>query len=279
MANPMPSPAESSQLDFYAAVEAAYRSGDWDTVLEQGTVLNRRLARSGGAYVQALRQRLELMLAHTHFYGFGNAESAQRHYQALLNQPVEASLRQMAEDGLKQCRDRIAAAAVASADTETSTAELSERQTSQGSEETPESESEGSRAAQPWLDDRNADRASSANARSQPSTSTAGQSTLSAEPQTGMPAATNGLALGETLIPEVIDEPELLEIHQADPSLADEVELNPGPTRLNQPLASLAKAAQAELIAAQPGSGVDAAPVAEEPEPELLACLRLVRLS
>jgi hypothetical protein len=279
MANPMPSPAESSQLDFYAAVEAAYRSGDWDTVLEQGMELNRRLARSGGPNVQALRQRLELMLAHTHLYGFGNAEAAQRHYQSLLYQPVEASLRQMAEDGLKQCSDRIAAAAEGSGVTETSPIDLSERQTFQGSEEPRASESEGSRAAQPWLDDRNAYRASSGKANPQPSTTTDEPSKSSAEPQREMPATTNGLALAETLIPDVIDEQELLEIHQADPSLADEIELDPQPTPVNQALASLAEAAQAEIMAAQPDLAVEAAPVAQEPDPELLACLRLVRLS
>jgi hypothetical protein len=93
-----------------------------------------------------------------------------------------------------------------------------------------------------------------------------------------MAAETNGLTLGETLVPEVIDEPELLEIHQADPSLAEEVELNPQLTLVNQPLASLAEAAESEIIAAG-GVGVDAAAVAEEPDSDLLACLRLVRLS
>jgi len=127
MVNLTPDPAESNQFDSYAAVEAAYRNGDWDTVLEQGAVLNRRLARASGANVQALRQRLELMLAHTHLYGFGNAESAQRHYQALLNQPVEASLRQIAEDGLKQCGDHVVAPVDGGGDPEIATAGPSER--------------------------------------------------------------------------------------------------------------------------------------------------------
>jgi hypothetical protein len=279
MANPMPSPAESSQLDFYATVEAAYRNGDWNTVLEQGTVLNRRLARASGANVQALRQRLEMMLAHTHLYGFGNAESAQRHYQALLIQPVEASLRQMAEDGLKQCSDRIAAAAEGSGDRETATAELSERETSQRADQPSGSEREGSTAAEPWLNDLNANRATADNATPQPTIPTGETSNPSPRPRAGMAAATNGVAPGATLIPEVIDEPELLELHQADPSLADEIELNPQPILENQPLASLAEAAQAEIIAAEAGFGVEAAPVAEEPDPDLLACLRLVRLS
>lgn len=272
MVNLTPDPAESNQFDFYAAVEAAYRNGDWDTVLEQGAVLNRRLARAGGANVQALRQRLELMLAHTHLYGFGNAESAQRHYQALLNQPVEASLRQIAEDGLKQCGDHVVAPADRSGDPETSTAGPSERETSQGSDQ-PDA-SEGSAAAEPWLNDLNSNRATAANT----TTMTGKTSYSSAEARTGMAAETNGLTLGETLVPEVIDEPELLEIHQADPSLAEEVELNPQLTLVNQPLASLAEAAESEIIAAG-GVGVEAAAVAEEPDSDLLACLRLVRLS
>lgn len=277
MANPMPSPAESSQFDFYEAVEAAYRNGDWDTVLEQGTVLNRKLARAGGTNVQALRQRLELMLAHTHLYGFGNAESAQRQYQALLYQPVEASLRQMAEDGLKQCQERIAAAAGDRDDPEAAVAELSEREASTGSDQP--SRSEGSTAAEPWLSDLNTSRTTADSPRSQPTTTTDNTFNPSAQPQTGRPAATNGLGLGETLIPEVIDEPELLEVHQADPRLADELELSLEAAPGSQALASLAEAAQAEILAAGSGVGGDAAPIAEEPDPDLLACLRLVRLS
>lgn len=277
MANPMPNPAESSQLDSYAAVEAAYRNGDWNTVLEQGTVLNRRMARAAGANVQALRQRLELMLAHTHLYGFSDAESAQRHYQALLNQPLEASLRQMAEDGLKQCRDRVGAMAQLSGEQGTAASEPSEDNASQGSDLA--SESGGSAAAEPWLEDLNANRSTANTTTAQPTATTDASPLPSADQQASISTSTNNQDPSETLIPEVIDEPELLEIHQADPDLADEVLLNPPPTPVTQPLASLAEAAQAELNSAEPSSGFDAAPAAEEPDPDLLACLRLVRLS
>jgi hypothetical protein len=41
------------------------------------------------------------------------------------------------------------------------------------------------------------------------------------------PAAPEPAAAGreESLIPEVVEEPELIELHQADPALAEEVEL------------------------------------------------------
>ena len=150
MVNPMPNPAESSPLDHYTALEAAYRQGDWAAVLEQGSVLNRKLTRAGGAQAQALRQRLELMLAHTHLYGFGNGEAAQQHYQALLNQPVDAALRQMAQEGLQTCRERIAAAAAAVSDDDVG-AEESAEPTAQ-----PRAATDGeaaTTAAEPWLAD------------------------------------------------------------------------------------------------------------------------------
>lgn len=277
MANPMPNLGESSQLDRYATIEAAYRSGDWDTVLEQGTVLNRKLARVGGANAQALRQRLELMLAHTHLYGFGDAESAQGHYQALLNQPVEASVRQMAEEGLELCRSRIAATASGSGDPTATTIDSGDHAASQ--EPTTPSESPGATAAEPWLADLTANRSSADNADRQPTTTITSQ--FAAAPA----AEPSRLDPGETLIPEVIEEPELLEVHQTDPRLAEEVELAPRATVQTSPLASLAEAAQAALAGSQSEAdvGVDVGGVApaaaEEPDPDLLACLRLVRLS
>jgi hypothetical protein len=271
MANPMPNPAESSQDDLYATVEAAYRNGDWKAVLEQGTVLNRRMARAAGANVQALRQRLELMLAHTHLYGFNDPESAQIHYQELLNQPLEASLRQMAEDGVKQCRDRLVATASGSDDQDTATADQREGEMALDSDQA--SDLTGSMAAEPWLEDLTA-KSASADSTIPPAT-TGKSSNPSADRQSGTSAAAHDLDAAETLIPDVIDEPELLEIHQADPDLADEVVLNPQP----KPLASLAEAAKAEVNGAEPGFDFNAAPAGEEPDPDLLACLRLVRLS
>ncbi|MEB3360562.1 MAG: hypothetical protein VKI42_00365 [Synechococcaceae cyanobacterium] len=271
----MPNLGESSQLDRYAAIEAAYRSGDWDTVLEQGTVLNRKLARVGGANAQALRQRLELMLAHTHLYGFGDAESAQGHYQALLNQPVEASLRQMAEEGLQQCRNRIAATASGSGDPATTTVDPGDGAAAQ--EPPNPSEPQKAAAAEPWLADLNANLSSTDNNNRQPTNPFDRSSDSRAE--------TKGPNPGDTLIPEVIEEPELLEVHQADSRLAEEVDLTPEPSMATTVLTSLAAAAQAELSGTSAELGeeefgnVDAAPAAEEPDPELLACLRLVRLS
>ena len=275
MANPMPNLGESSQLDRYAAIEAAYRSGDWDTVLEQGTVLNRKLARVGGANAQALRQRLELMLAHTHLYGFGDAKSAQGHYQALLNQPVEASLRQMAEEGLQQCRDRVAATASDSGDPATTMLDPGDGASAQ--EPPNPSESQRATAAEPWLADLNANHSATDTSNRQPTNPSdrASQSRVEA----------NGPNPGATLIPEVIEEPELLEVHQADSRLAEEVELTSEPTMATNILTSLAAAAQAELSGTSAELGeeelgeVVGAPAAEEPDPELLACLRLVRLS
>ena len=296
MVNLIPNSADSSPLDEYVAIEAAYRSGDWATVIEQGPAFNRKLARAGGASAKALRQRLELMLAHTHLYGYGDADAAQRHYQALLNQPVETSLRQMAEDGLKQCRERILATAGDRAPFQAAA------ETTQAHEPQPPAAAEADRnsapwlnsmpgsavtataqaattAAAPWLPDLNAKPSAPRNASPQPAAPAGQTSDLVDHLNAGSATAENAGDRSETLIPDVIEEPELIKVHQSDPRLADEVELLEPSALQPSEMEALVEAAETEQIAAS-GLQETTSPAADEPDPDadLLGCLRLVRL-
>jgi len=155
----------------YMAIEKAYCEDRWPDVLEQGQKLLSRLPVDD----LGLRQRLQLLLAHTHLYGYGNRESAGEFYRAVQESQAESSLRQIAAQGLQQCE-------VAPSPEPT----------------TPYPDWAG--PVIPW---------------EEPSTQTAATPAL---PQSG---ATER----EPLIPELIDEAELLEVHQADPALAEEFEI------------------------------------------------------
>ena len=91
--------------------------------------------------------------------------------------------------------------------------------------------------------------------------------------------------LGETLIPEIVDEPELLELHQSESSLAEEVDLmvrerlGVGLAELGDPnrhsIESVALAEQAEQAQARARVPVQA----EDEDEDLMAGLLRVVLS
>ncbi|MEB3199780.1 MAG: hypothetical protein VKK62_04550 [Synechococcaceae cyanobacterium] len=96
--------AATTLTERYAAIEQAYTAHRWSTVLQLGQALMRDLQIEATPTALALRQRLQLMLGHTQLYGFRDGEAAADCYRSLLNQRSDPSLRQMAEQGLQQCR-------------------------------------------------------------------------------------------------------------------------------------------------------------------------------
>jgi hypothetical protein len=162
----MAAPPESGDaLERYAAIETAYRAERWFGVLEQGNALLADLGPAGTAGTTGLRERLQLLLGHTHLHGLGDRAAAARCYREVLATSTDPRLVQSAEEELRLCE-------------------------APGEGATP--------AAAPWLE--------AAGARP------------SAPPQ--------------PLIPEVVEEPELIEVHQADPRLAEDLEVplrEPGP--------------------------------------------------
>lgn len=100
----MPDPAEDADLIHrYQAIEQAYCESRWREVLREGEKLLDELTRGDGESAEGLEQRLQLLLAHTHLYGFADRDAAEDHYSAVLRSRTDASLRQIATEGLARC--------------------------------------------------------------------------------------------------------------------------------------------------------------------------------
>ena len=232
----------------YAAIETAYCQDRWPVVIDQGGRLLSELAPED----VGLRQRLQLLMAHSYLYGFGERDAAEDLYRAVHESKAEASLRQIAAQGLQQCElPPPAASSPTTALPLAQPAPGAPPQAPLSPEDLPQpagapslqedngpslhesvqalipavpQEAEHQEAApvqpappragapvMPWLE--------SGGAPSEPASAPAAASVpTSADWEPSTP-------LREALEAEVIDEPELIEVHQADPSLAEEIEL------------------------------------------------------
>lgn len=81
-------------------------------VIHDGQTLLGELERDDEAPPEGLKERLQLLIGHAFLYGIGDRDSAEDHYQAVLRSGAEASLRQIAEQGLQQCTLPVAPAEV-----------------------------------------------------------------------------------------------------------------------------------------------------------------------
>jgi hypothetical protein len=166
----------------YAAIEQAYCEDRWSDVLGWGQSLLQEVSEGKDATSLGLRQRVQLLMAHTHLYGFGDRDAAESLYRTVLEGSAEPALRRGAEEGLLQC-------------------DLPVRPPEAMAEDSPGT----SVLEEPG---------------SPPPAATSSQRASSQAP--AMP----WLGSGQTaLVPEVVEEPELIEVHQADPALAEEIEL------------------------------------------------------
>ncbi len=213
----------------YAAIENSYSKEDWATVLKEGDVLLQELDAEGLESFQPLRMRLQLLLGHTHLYGYDAKEKAAGLYGTVASESSEPALARIAEQGLKQC------VVPEAPEPEVVATSPLDAPVTGGSPFVASSKT----AAAPWLE-------ATAAAKSVAASSAPGASTLQAMPFTGTigsapaaptpgqpevsgePAETEGVGSAapwaeESLIPDIVEEPELIELHQADPSLADEV--------------------------------------------------------
>jgi hypothetical protein len=162
----MAEPPESGDaLDRYAAIETSYRAERWSEVLERGNALLADLGTPETPEAAGLRERLQLLLGHTHLHGLGDRAAAARCYREVLAVTGDPRLRQSAEEELRGCEASAAAAPSAAA---------------------------------PWLE----------------------------------AAGSRAARAPQPLIPEVVEEPELIEVHQSDPRLAEDLEL---PLRESEP--------------------------------------------
>lgn len=188
----------------YAVIEQAYSKENWATVLQEGEGLLLQLQQSDNPQLLGLQMRLQLLLGHTQLYGYGDKVSAAAYYGTVAEKSGEAALTKIATQGVKQC-------AIEEPPAETAPTEAPEEAVT-----TVVAPTAGvSGPAAPWLT-----AATAATAATAPS--------LDAEtaPLEEAAASTAAAPWSEpSLIPEVVEEPELIELHQADPSLAEDVEL------------------------------------------------------
>jgi hypothetical protein len=211
------SPDSSDWPARYAVVEKAYCDSLWGAVMDKGTQFLRDLPEGeGDGDLKALRHRAQLLMAHSLLHGFGDRGAADGLYALVDQDDVEPSLRQIAAEGREQCREPLAAAAPADED--------ERREEPSASQALPAAEpaaalqplarlTDGVVAADPF-------RPSGA-----PPNPQSESDSLPVMPwQT--PAASSAQPLPTlALVPEVVEEPELIEVHQASPELAEQLDL------------------------------------------------------
>jgi hypothetical protein len=279
----------------YEGIENAYCQGRWAAVMENGTVLLRELLDAGeDPEVEALRHRMQLLMAHTLLHGYGDRDAAEDLYEVVHRSDAEPTLRQMAEDGLDLCHQPLPSTLAIEEDGEDPSEEapsvpvLFLPDTEKGDEEDkawPEPSRTRSPASQMPLQPRPTvspeiepeEAGSAPDPLPEPvgalgmATDPFGTGGVTAEPgpDQGLPVMpwllepsagpSQGLGepegrvvgelpwveqtIGETMRADVVEEPELIELHQSTPSLAEEVDL---PIR--------------EELAPAPPSAVDGAP-------------------
>ncbi len=315
-----PSPLANDPGERYAELERAYTEDRWPDVLEQGGQLIADLSNDPDPVTADLASRAQLLLGHAHLYGLRNPAAALPHYQAVLAGPTDPDLRRIAEEALPYCQPPVApaeppteeltpdavalesaspkaagevfttvtaaeatadAAAVPAVDPERSpwavieaTSEpLGDQSLDAEGPWTPRSGTATEAitgAATPWLDE--PIRLEKAISLEKPSQTEVG----------GMLAApdTTVRELVPSLEVEVVEEPELVEVAQADPSLAEELEIELTRIRERRAASRRDETASQELVTLAPTA---AAPL-EEPDdlmedPELLAGLLRVKVA
>lgn len=92
--------APDQQQQRYAAIELAYSERRWLDVEQLSRAL---LGELSDEPQDPLRLRVVLLLGHTRLYGFGDGRQARTHYVSVLQHSDEATLREIAEQGLDQC--------------------------------------------------------------------------------------------------------------------------------------------------------------------------------
>ncbi|MCP9911275.1 hypothetical protein KBZ15_15380 [Cyanobium sp. BA20m-p-22] len=169
----------------YEAIEGFYNERQWDDVASLSEALLVELPDDPS---HPLRQRLQLLLGHTYCYGYQDAQTATGFYSRVLAASEETMLREIAEQGLKQC--------INLADIAVAPAEVIPDQSPAATAATSATAATAVTAATPWMEQ-------------------LGEAGLGEVPQP---------ELGLTEV-EVIEEPELIELAQANPRYAEPVDL------------------------------------------------------
>lgn len=205
----------------YAAIEREYSQGQWQQVLSNSAAL---LAELPNQPDHPLRIRLSLLQGHTLLYGIGQVAEAAAIYQQVLDSQPEPVLQNIAAQELERCRSLLEAALPNSETTDTPAApEPVGASFPFTAEPVGVAVTQQHAAAMPWLDALGGvDPAASLEpaAAGQPPWMQA----QPLEPKAPEPVAA-----------DVIDEPEQIEVHQADPARAEVVDLAMEPIDASNP--------------------------------------------
>ena len=227
-------------MERYAAVERLYSQGQWAEVLAASATLLTELQVPAG---DPFETRLLLLQGHTHLYGLGQPEQASALYQQVLASPCEPMLQAIAQQELARCAPSHAEAAAEPVATPSSSSPVS-TEPLLGSDFPLTAAAVGTApsgtqaSAMPWLEalggsDPAAGVVAAASAhqvqlqaaapwvQSEPVGSSSSEARPDPLPEPEAPA------IAEIAIATVIEEPEQIEVQQADPNRAEVVDLNP----------------------------------------------------
>jgi len=283
----------------YADLERAYVEERWSSVRGNGEGLLEELEDSDDPQAEALAHRVRVLLGHTHLYGLGEPEVAEDYYRDVIAGNAEAELRRIAAQGLQQCQQPTVQPTSAAPQAEAAAAApVPEPEPEPQPELEPQSiQPAPSITAQPLAPELEATAFQDGTAR--PSADPFAVASGSPAPSAAAKGAASGdlfqaavaaaLATGEVqrasepampwlndlpggapggprsgaLVPrlevEVVEEPELLEVAQADPSLAEELELE---------LSRIRERRAATAAATAPDTGPETAPEVEASPPQ-----------
>jgi hypothetical protein len=261
----------------YGQIEEAYRQQEWSIVMDQGQSLLADLEKQPEAGA-GLKPRLQLLMAHALLYGFNDTLMAEDLYTRVAGDSSESDLQPVAEAGIHNCR-----------------ANRAQRREN-------EARAQAEAAQHRKAEQEELISATANQNQSQPASPVPGAGAGAGSPGPVMPWLTKTAAdsalvsqdwapLGETLIPEIVDEPELLELHQTGSSVAEDVDLmvrerlGVGLAELGDPnrhsIESVAFAEQAATAekAQQAGEPAKVSAQAEGEDDDLMAGLLRVVLS
>lgn len=194
--------------DRYAAIERMYSLGQWQQVLDASDAL---LAALPGDDDPSLRQRLLLLQGHTRLHGLGQIDAATALYQQVLDSQPEPVLLAVAQQELARAQSMTVA--VEPAPSEPTLLNQAFPFTAEAVGTAPPGQPA---AAAPWLETvSQSQRPAQAEPAPQPNAA-------APEPATPTPTPVETLEMIE-----VIEEPEQIAVHQADPDRAQIVDLAP----------------------------------------------------
>ncbi|QPN71421.1 hypothetical protein [Synechococcus sp. CBW1108] len=179
----------------YEAIEGFYNGRQWDDVASLSEALLVELPDDPS---HPLRQRLQLLLGHTYCYGYQDAQTATGFYSRVLAASEETMLREIAEQGLKQC--------INLADIAVAPAEATPDQSPAATAASSATAVTAGTAATPWMEQ-----------LGEVGRGKVGRGKVP-QPEVGL------TEVGLTEV-EVIEEPELIELAQANPRTAEAVDL------------------------------------------------------